>query len=31
MKGDLASLDTAMSEIKEKMTVLGYAWSELPK
>jgi molybdopterin-biosynthesis enzyme MoeA-like protein len=31
MKGDLTSIDTAMSEIKEKMTVLGYAWSELPK
>ncbi|MCF8157843.1 MAG: competence/damage-inducible protein A [Burkholderiaceae bacterium] len=31
MKGDLASIDTAMSEIKEKITVLGYAWSALPK
>ena len=31
MKGNLTSIDTAMSEIKEKMTVLGYAWSELPK
>lgn len=31
MKGDAAMVKQAMAEIKVKITVLDYAWSELPK
>jgi hypothetical protein len=31
MKGNVESITQAMTEIKAKITALGYTWSDLPK